>query len=360
MNLHGHPRENHLHAWPAPSSHALAAQGKAGTDPYANRYQWGGAGSPTAPPELDRLVGNPAGVLAEDLGLGLGGEIVKYAEVAALLGGETAIQGAAPNPESDGVLIRNVDNDVFDKRIAEPRVAPIASFGGAALTSLLARMQTGQVDAWLLHLAEGVREADRRRGDPVSSRAEFQTLRAKGLLSDMTVIIHGTALERADFAQMRAAPTIRTDGAGDGRGAKLVWSLLSNLLLYGKTTNVYEALAAGVLTSLGTDWTPSGSRTLLQELKIADVALRTNVSSEGVGSSFRPSRSRARTGSSGNGPRPRSTARLSTWSPAIRRSPCAGTSGSARSTPARSPTSCSCGDRRERQRTACLRPSTAT
>ena len=44
INLHSHPRENHLHAWPAPSSHALPAQGKAGTDPYANRYQWGGDG----------------------------------------------------------------------------------------------------------------------------------------------------------------------------------------------------------------------------------------------------------------------------------------------------------------------------
>lgn len=274
INLHSHPRENILHAWPPPSSHAIHSQSKAGIDPYANRYQWGGAGSPTAPPELARLVTNAAAVLAEDLGLGLRGEIVKYAEVAALLGGETAIQGAAPNPESDGVLIRNVDNDVFDQRIAEPRVRPIASFGGPALASLLAGMHSGEVDGWLVHLAEGVRDGDRRPGDPISSRAEFETLKAKGLLTDMTVLIHGTALERSDFGEMRAAPTIRSDGIGDGRGAKLVWSPLSNLLLYGKTTNVYEALGEGVLTSLGTDWTPSGSRTLLQELKIADVALR--------------------------------------------------------------------------------------
>ena len=274
INLHSHPRENHLHTWPAPSSHALPAQGKAGTDAYANRYQWGGAGASTAPPELARLVSNPADVLAEDLGLGLRGEIVKYAEVAALLGGETAIQGAAANPESDGVLIRNVDNDVFDERIAEPWVRPIGSFEGTALASLLETMESGEVDAWIVHLAEGVRDGDRRPGDTVSSRAEFQTLKAKGLLTDMTAIIHGTALERSDFAEMRAAPTIRTDGVGDGRGAKLVWSPLSNMLLYGETANVYEALAEGVLTSLGTDWAPSGSRTLLQELKIADVALR--------------------------------------------------------------------------------------
>ena len=274
INLHSHPRENFLHVWPSPSSHAIPAQGKAGTDPYANRYQWGATGTATAPPELSRLVTNPADVLGEDLGLGLRGEIVKYAEVAALLGGETAIQGAAPNPESDGVLIRNIDNNAFDTRIAPPRVRPIAAFGGTALSNLLTGMVNGQYDAWMVHLAEGVRDDHRRPGDPVSSRSEFQILKSKGLLTDMTVIIHGTALERSDFAEMRAAPTIRTDGVGDGRGAKLVWSPLSNLLLYGETTNVYEALAEGVLVSLGPDWTPSGSQTLLQELKVADVALR--------------------------------------------------------------------------------------
>ena len=45
-------------------------------------------------------------------------------------------------------------------------------------------------------------------------------------------------------------------------------------MLYGLTTNVYQALAARVLVSLGTDWTPSGSRNLLGELKVADIALR--------------------------------------------------------------------------------------
>jgi cytosine/adenosine deaminase-related metal-dependent hydrolase len=275
INLHDHPREDILEAWLPPSSHAIPAQGKAGTDAYANRYQWGGGGSSvTSPAELSRLVSNPADVLADPIGLGLEGEVVKYAEVAALLGGETATQGAPRNPESDGVLIRNVDNDAFDTRIAPPRVGSIDLFGGSELTNLLAGMVNGRYDAWMVHLAEGVRDGDRRPGDPVSSRAEFATLKARGLLTDMTVIIHGTALERSDFAEMRAAPTIRADGVGDGRGAKLVWSPLSNLLLYGKTANVYDALAEGVLVSLGTDWTPSGSRTLLHELKVADVALR--------------------------------------------------------------------------------------
>ena len=33
-----------------------------------------------------------------------------------------------------------------------------------------------------------------RAGDSTSSRAEFATLVSKGLLTDMTVIVHGTAL----------------------------------------------------------------------------------------------------------------------------------------------------------------------
>jgi hypothetical protein len=265
INLHDHPSFDVLEPWLPPSSDALPAQGKAGTDPYANRYQWGAAGSATDSPEKRRLIDNPAGILNDPRGLGLSAEVDKYAEVGALLGGETADIGVS------GALVRAVDGGAFGGRVAPSYTGPIAALDSAAVRSA---MVNGQVDAWPLHLAEGVRDGDRRPGDTVSSQAELQTLKAKGLLTDMTVIVHGTGLERGDFAELRAAPTIRADGVGDGRGAKLVWSPLTNLLLYGKTANVYDALAEGVLVSLGTDWTPSGSRTLLHELKIADVAAR--------------------------------------------------------------------------------------
>lgn len=273
INLHDHPREDILEAWLPPASDARPDLGKTGRDPYANRYQWNGATGIRPTLEYRRLVDNPAGILSEPVGLGLGGEVVKYAEVAALLAGETAIQGAPRNPESDHVLARNVDNDAFNTRIAAPLVRPITTFPGPALERLRSAMVGGRVDAWMVHLAEGVRDAARRPKDGVSSRAEFDILRADGLLTDMTVVIHGTALERTDFAAMRAAGTNRNRG-GDGRGAKLVWSPLSNLLLYGTTTHVYDALAEDVLVSLGTDWTPSGSRSLLRELKVADASLR--------------------------------------------------------------------------------------
>jgi len=49
----------------------------------------------------------------------------------------------------------------------------------------------------------------------------------------------------------------------------MVWSPLSNLLLYGATADVDAAREAGVLMALGPDWSPSGSKNLLGELKVA-------------------------------------------------------------------------------------------
>jgi 5-methylthioadenosine/S-adenosylhomocysteine deaminase len=198
INLHNHPTYDVLDPWPAPSSDVQSGLGRPlGTEPYANRYQWNNV-SLTSPPEYRRLVDTPQLILT--LGLGLTSEIVKYSEIKAMLGGETAFQDGLPDPATDNLMIRNV--------------------------------------------------------------------------TDMTVIVQGNGLEDADFAAMRAAPSIRLDGTGDGLGAKLVWSPLSNLLLYGQTALVYHALKEGVTVSLGTDWSPSGSRNLLDELKIADIALR--------------------------------------------------------------------------------------
>jgi 5-methylthioadenosine/S-adenosylhomocysteine deaminase len=55
-------------------------------------------------------------------------------------------------------------------------------------------------------------------------------------------------------------------------GAGMVWSPLSNLLLYGQTARLGAARAAGVPVALGSDWAPSGSKNLLGELKAARLA----------------------------------------------------------------------------------------
>jgi 5-methylthioadenosine/S-adenosylhomocysteine deaminase len=274
INLHNHPTYNMLELWPAPSSHVQAALGRPlGTEPYANRYQWN-LMLDNGSPELRRLVDTPQSLLNSPIGLNLYPEVGKYAEVKAMLEGETAVEGGPSDPTTNNILVRNVESPNFGRDQIEARVPSIDGLTGGELNSLLTRMQNGQIDAWIVHLAEGVRDNQRRTGDTFSSRAEFATLTSKGLLTDMTVIIHGDGLEPDDFAAMRAAPSIRYNGTGDGLGAKLVWSPLSNLLLYGQTALVYHALQAGIVVSLGTDWSPSGSRTLLDELKIADITLR--------------------------------------------------------------------------------------
>jgi 5-methylthioadenosine/S-adenosylhomocysteine deaminase len=274
INLHDHPFYDVLPLWQPPASHRQPSVGRpAGTEPYANRYQWNTGPEPAL--ERARLITNPSTILTEPTALGRLGDVITFAKARMILGGTTTTQGGGSSPAAyDALLARNVESAHFGRQRIRSRVPAIGLLTADDATALSDAMSAGLIDAWLVHLAEGVRDADRRPGDPTSSRAEFATLKARQLLNDATVVVHGVGLEPEDFSEMASAPSARADGTGDGRGAKLVWSPLSNLLLYGKTAAVYDALAAGVLVSLGTDWTPSGSPNLLTELKVADRALR--------------------------------------------------------------------------------------
>jgi 5-methylthioadenosine/S-adenosylhomocysteine deaminase len=252
IDAHDHPSYDMLPLWPPPSSHAQPAFGRrTGREPYDNRYEW----SLTSPPEYVRLVQHARTALTDSSALNLGRDVLVHAEAQAALAGESAIEG-----ESTGLVIRAVEGENFGRERIDGWVPSIANLPNAP--DLARELASGALDAWIVHLAEGVRDGDRERGDPISSRQEFDTLHRLGLLARATVIVHGTALEHADFGAMSAV------------GAKLVWSPLSNLLLYGHTTNVYDAISEGITVALGTDWTPSGSPTLLDELKVADIALR--------------------------------------------------------------------------------------
>ncbi|MHA1730982.1 MAG: hypothetical protein ACTSU5_03520 [Promethearchaeota archaeon] len=50
----------------------------------------------------------------------------------------------------------------------------------------------------------------------------------------------------------------------------MVWSPTSNLLLYGSTADVRAADEEGVTIALAPDWSPSGAKNVLGELKVAD------------------------------------------------------------------------------------------
>lgn len=247
IDLHGHPEYNVFSPWEPPKT-------------FINRGQWRDSN------EYDLLVKQPWGALTS------GGKsssvktsMTRYAEVRAAVGGVTAIQGASQDyPKKAEALVRNVDLVIFGEQIARSTI----DFGRLE-PDRIESIRKGIFDdhtikAHYVHLAEGQKTNQ-------ASVDEFLGFAASPLFGPATVVIHGTALTRTHFDQIAAV------------GGKLVWSPQSNLRLYEDTTDINAALAAGVSVGLGADWMPSGSPSLLHELKIAQRVLAqqgTNVTAD--------------------------------------------------------------------------------
>jgi 5-methylthioadenosine/S-adenosylhomocysteine deaminase len=236
IDLHGHPEFNIFAAWEPPRQ-------------FINRYAWRGSDLYHA------LVREPQNKLLKALPPRTQ---LRYAEIRALVGGVTAIQGTGGQATTyqDEALVRNVDKWIFGGQRARSMIdLPSGSRGLPELESILAGIEDGKVKAFYIHLAEG-------RSDNARSREEFDTLVELNALTERTVIIHGTALSADQLGDVKDA------------GAKLVWSPQSNLRLYGETTRAGEALERGLPVGLGADWLPSGSTSLLAELKVARRSLQ--------------------------------------------------------------------------------------
>ena len=175
---------------------------------------------------------------------------VKYGEVRAMVAGTTTIQGTFnSNRKCFRTLVHNAEygNELGPDKM-RTNITGVDSISATDAATIRADLQSGALTAFVLHLAEGIDD---------TSRNELTTLESKGLLLSGTVIIHGTALNATQLGRVAAA------------GAKLVWSPASNLILYGATTDIPTALADGIPVSLAPDWTPTGSSTLLGEMKFA-------------------------------------------------------------------------------------------
>lgn len=225
IDLHGHPEYDVFSAWEPPQL-------------YENRYQWRNSAV------YARVIKEPWQELVRAPSLRY--TLTRYAEARALVGGVTAIQGAsAMYPGKEEALVRNVDLPIFGRDRARSMV-DLRSEEDAE--NVRAELASGKISVFYVHLAEGVDELSRR---------ELDKLEGLGLLREETVIIHGTALTEDQLGRVRKA------------GAKLVWSPQSNLRLYGRTTNAAYAMSLGIPVALGSDWLPSGSPSLLSELKVA-------------------------------------------------------------------------------------------
>ena len=209
--------------------------------PFGHRDQWGEEDAEYDDWKIKRsALRSAVGDSSQDL-------VTKYGECLELMAGCVAIQGQSnsdPEHSHPAVILYNVEQ--FPSRTWQD-IFPWTS-SAAERTELLAKIAGGAVNASMIHLCEGI---------DATARAQFAQWRDWGMLDETTAIIHGAALQPADFAQMAAA------------GAKLVWSPMSNMKLYGGTANVKAAKDAGVVIGLAPDWTPSGCFNILEELGYA-------------------------------------------------------------------------------------------
>jgi 5-methylthioadenosine/S-adenosylhomocysteine deaminase len=185
--------------------------------------------------------------------------LVRYVECKCLLGGVTTSQGImlASNAGIQRFyrgLIRNVE------RTGDP-VLPdaqcrIADVDARDAKSFLTRLKK-EDSCFLLHLSEGVTVPS--QPDSVARRHFLALEIAPGqwALNDRFAGIHAAGLLPGDIDVLAR------------QHASMIWSPLSNLLLYGSTARVDAARAAGVAIGLGSDWSPTGSKSLLGELKVA-------------------------------------------------------------------------------------------
>jgi 5-methylthioadenosine/S-adenosylhomocysteine deaminase len=231
MELHNHLSYNALQLWAVPKR-------------YTNRDQWSGTD------EYRKLISGPMQVVGKTPELLPA--LIRYVEGKSLLGGVTTSQGIQLFSNA-GIrrfyrgIVRNVEQtDQVELPEAATRVADIEARDANLFLDRLLK-QT----CFLLHLSEGIDEAARRHF------LALQISDQEWAISKQLAGIHSAALTQADF-----------DVLAQRQGA-MVWSPLSNLLLYGDTAKIKAAKAAGVRIGIGSDWSPSGSKNLLGELKVA-------------------------------------------------------------------------------------------
>ncbi|MEP6909124.1 MAG: amidohydrolase family protein [Actinomycetota bacterium] len=231
IDLHDHLSYNALQLWDVPKR-------------FTNRDQWAQGDT------YRKLVTGPMKVLAHTPEYVPA--VVRYVECKCLVGGTTTTQGMSLSSYA-GIqhfykgVVRNVEQtDESDLPNAGTHIADVDAKDHEKFLKRLKGF-----DCLLLHLSEGTDDA---------ARAHFLALQGPSgewAVTSSLAGIHCVALEKQDFDVLAKAD------------ASMVWSPLSNLLLYGETADVGKARDAGVRVALGPDWSPSGSKNLLGELKIA-------------------------------------------------------------------------------------------
>lgn len=234
IELHNHLAYNALRLWAVPKT-------------YTNRDQWGGT------PVYRRLISGPMTVIGKTPGLLPA--LIRYVECKCLVAGVTTSQGIELFSNHGARrfyrgIVRNVEQ-TEDAQLPDAS-AKIADIEAVDAQKFLARLL--KQTCFLLHLSEGT---DARAREHFAS---LEVSAGKWAITSALAGIHCAALTAKNFATLGKL------------GGAMVWSPMSNLLLYGKTARVQHASRYGVRVGLGSDWSPTGSKNLLGELKVARLA----------------------------------------------------------------------------------------
>jgi len=184
-------------------------------------------------------------------------EIDKWGELKGLVAGTTSIVGLAGTTAACfSSLARSIDAP--QNGFGTDTVRSSATFPPSTTTSdsVCAAFTSGSAKAFLVHCGEGL-------PSDATALGEFDRLTTApstdGCLdAPQTTLTHATAFGPTQFQAMAQAKM------------KITWSPRSNVSLYGATTDVPAALAAGVVVSLGPDWSMGGSQNMLDEMRFAD------------------------------------------------------------------------------------------
>ena len=244
IELHNHLSYNAMPLWNVPRQ-------------YTNSGQW------KTHDDYQRLITKPSQILGRTAGVVEA--LVRFVECRCLLGGTTTSQGITL-ANAAGIrayyqgIVRNVEAPL------DPRLQSAGTRIGNPKTGEASDYWERLKDhsCYLQHLSEGI---------DATARGWFLRLQMPNgswALNHAFCGIHSTALTTEDFQQI-----------SQHKGS-VVWSPLSNYLLYGDTLNLRAVKDSQILMGIGCDWAPSGSKNLLGELKIAWLA------SEAQGSIYTP------------------------------------------------------------------------
>jgi 5-methylthioadenosine/S-adenosylhomocysteine deaminase len=227
IDLHSHLLYNLRTLWLPPRD-----------EPYGTRDEWPNAAT------YGHDISWPAKLLAKVAGEA----VLVYAEVKAIVGGTTAIQGAPGTTKPyEGFLVRNVDNETFGTG-RDAVSQSVITLTRDELEHRATLMSKGSV--FVYHLAEGTNP---------KLLGEFRDVADAECLRPELIAIHATALGAGEFERWKP------------QAGSIVWSPFSNLWLYRATTDVVAAREHKIRICLGADWGPSGSKNVLGELKVADI-----------------------------------------------------------------------------------------